>query len=121
MVDAGYGEENAYFECVHELKLITDLLHTHGVDGMRHRISGTASYGGLTRGPRIIDDSVRDRMRGVLSEIESGEFAREMLDRCDDPNRGTKALARVEENGPLAQAGKRVLPRLHPDAAKPKQ
>jgi ketol-acid reductoisomerase len=121
MVGAGYGEENAYFECVHELKLITDLLHTHGLDGMRERISGTASYGGLTRGPRIIDDGVRDRMREVLSEIESGEFAREMLEHCDDPQKGTAALAAEEKSGPLVQAGKRVLPRLHPDATLPKQ
>jgi len=121
MVEAGYGEENAYFECVHELKLITDLLHTHGLDGMREKISGTASYGGLTRGPRIIDDGVRDRMRQVLGEIESGQFAREMLDNCEDPAIGTAALSNQEKNCALVQAGKRVLPRLHPDAAQPKQ
>ena len=64
LVEKGYGPENAYFECVHELKLITDLLARHGVDGMRERISGTAAYGGLTRGPRIVDESVRNRAPG---------------------------------------------------------
>ncbi len=121
MVDAGYGEENAYFECVHELKLITDLLHAHGVDGMRERISGTASYGGMTRGPRLIDDGVRKRMRTILAEIESGQFAQEMLERCNDPEKGTAALAKLEKSGTLAQAGQRVLPRLHPGAIKMKQ
>jgi len=111
MVDAGYGEENAYFECVHELKLITDLMHRHGVDGMRRMISGTASYGGLTRGPRVIDDGVRERMRTILQEIEGGDFAREFLAR----NEETAALAAREATGTLAQAGRRMLPRLHPD------
>ncbi len=114
MVAGGYGEENAYFECVHELKLITDLLHRHGVDGMRNKISGTASYGGLTRGPRIIDDGVRARMQEILQEIENGEFAREFLARHDQ----TKILAQQEAAGPLAQTGHRMLPRLHPEADK---
>jgi ketol-acid reductoisomerase len=112
MVDAGYDEINAYFECVHELKLITDLLHKHGIDGLRDRISGTASYGGLTRGPRIIDDRVRSVMREILTEIESGVFAEEFLNNHDQ----TGVLARDEMDGPLARTGRSVLPRLHPDA-----
>lgn len=115
MVEAGYGQENAYFECVHELKLITDLLHRHGVDGMRRKISGTAAYGGLTRGPQIIDEGVRQRMRTVLAEIESGGFATEFLAHHDDPVGGTRALAEAEARGSLAAAGRRVLPRLHPE------
>ncbi len=114
MVDGGYGEENAYFECVHELKLITDLLHKHGLDGMRSRISGTAAYGGLTRGKRVINSQVRENMKAILLELESGEFAEEFLARHDDSEVGTKALANNEAQSPLAQAGKRVLPRLHP-------
>jgi ketol-acid reductoisomerase len=114
MVDAGYGEENAYFECVHELKLITDLLHQQGVDGMRGMISGTAAYGGLTRGPRVIDDAVRQRMREILQEIEDGGFAREFL----AGHAKTADLAAAEANGPLARTGRRMLPRLHPDADK---
>lgn len=112
MVAAGYGEENAYFECVHELKLITDLLHRHGVDGMRDKISGTAAYGGLTRGPRVIDDEVRRKMRQILAEIEDGRFAREFL----AEHAGTAELAAAEADGLLARTGRRMLPRLHPDA-----
>lgn len=119
MVEAGYGPENAYFECVHELKLITDLLHRHGVDGMRNKISGTASYGGLTRGPRVIDDSVRSRMKIILTEIEDGRFAQEFLAHHDDPRRGTRALAELEASSPLATTGQGVLPRLHPESEKP--
>lgn len=114
MVEAGYGRENAYFECVHELKLITDLLHRYGVDGMRQRISGTAAYGGLTRGPRVIDDGVRARMREILAEIENGEFAREFLAAHADPERGIENLIAEEANGTLAEAGRTLLPRLHP-------
>jgi ketol-acid reductoisomerase len=110
MVEAGYDETNAYFECVYELKLITDLLHRQGIDGMRKRISGTAAYGGLTRGPRVIDDRVRGKMRRILAEIETGVFAEEFL-----KNHGeTGNLADKEAGGPLARAGRRVLPRLHP-------
>ena len=112
MVDAGYGEENAYFECVHELKLITDLLHRYGVEGMRGMISGTASYGGLTRGPRLIDDGVRARMKDILQELEDGTFARELLARHGE----TAALAAAEAAGPLATTGRLMLPRLHPEA-----
>jgi ketol-acid reductoisomerase len=114
LVEAGYGEANAYFECVHELKLITDLLHRHGLEGLRARISDTAAYGGLTRGPRVIDDSVRARLREVLAEIESGEFARELLAHHADPHAGAAALARAEADSPLARAGRRVLPYLYP-------
>jgi len=115
MVEAGYGVENAYFECVHELKLITDLVHRHGVDGMRGKISGTAAYGGLTRGPRLIDDSVRSRMRDILAEIENGEFARDFLAGYKDPERGIQGLVAKEASGPLAAAGRVVIPRLHPE------
>ncbi len=108
LVEAGYGRENAYFECVHELKLITDLLHRHGLAGLRDRISGTAAYGGLTRGPRIIDAGVRERMREVLAEIEDGRFARELLAAAG----GSRELAAAEAAGPLAQAAASMLPRL---------
>ena len=111
MVAAGYDETNAYFECVHELKLITDLLHRHGIDGMRDRVSGTAAYGGLTRGPRLIDDRVRENMKRILSEIEAGDFAEEFLRNHAE----TENLARTEAESPLARTGHKVLPRLHPD------
>jgi len=112
LVSRGYGAENAYFECVHELKIIADLLHRHGVDGMRSRISGTAAYGGLTRGPRLIDRRVRDEMDKILDEIESGAFAREFLAKYSDPARGTAAASRQEADSPLARAGRALRERL---------
>ena len=79
LVDAGYQEEIAYFECLHELKLIVDLLYEGGFKGMRHAISDTAEYGDLTRGSRIVDDETQARMRAILADIRSGEFAREWV------------------------------------------
>ena len=108
----GYDQANAYFECVHELKLITDLLHRYGIDGMRRRISPTAAYGGLSRGPRLIDAGVRDRMHAMLDEIEDGRFAGEFLERHDDPDAGTRALADHEAATPLAAAGRALQARL---------
>ena len=79
LVEAGYQPEIAYFECLHELKLIVDLMQEKGIAGMRYSISDTAEYGDLTRGPRIIDENVRETMRELLAEIQSGEFAREWI------------------------------------------
>jgi ketol-acid reductoisomerase len=79
LVEAGYQPEIAYFECLHELKLIVDLMWEKGISGMRYSISDTAEYGDLTRGPRVIDEDVRDTMRELLAEIQSGEFAREWI------------------------------------------
>jgi ketol-acid reductoisomerase len=79
LVEAGYQPEIAYFECLHELKLIVDLIWEKGIAGMRYSISDTAEYGDLSRGPRIIDENVRDTMRELLGEIQSGEFAREWI------------------------------------------
>src|SRR5665811_1607555 len=78
-VDAGYQPEIAYFECLHELKLIVDLMYEHGISGMRYSISETAEYGDVTRGPRIITQETRAEMRRILAEIQSGEFAREWI------------------------------------------
>ena len=79
LVDAGYAPESAYFECLHELKLIVDLLYEGGLGWMRHSVSDTAEYGDFTRGPRIVTDETRSEMRRILAEIQSGEFAREWL------------------------------------------
>jgi ketol-acid reductoisomerase len=79
LVEAGYQPEVAYYECLHELKLIVDLIHKYGIGGMYERVSETARYGGLTRGPRIIDQDTKEKMRKVLREIQSGEFAEEWL------------------------------------------
>ena len=79
LVEAGYQPESAYFECLHELKLIVDLMYEQGIAGMRYSISDTAEYGDLTRGPRVIDDHVRATMRQILDEIRSGSFAEEWI------------------------------------------
>jgi len=79
LVGAGYQPESAYFECLHELKLIVDLMYEQGIAGMRYSISDTAEYGDLTRGPRVIDDHVRATMRQILDEIRSGAFAEEWI------------------------------------------
>ena len=79
LVAAGYQPESAYFECLHEVKLIVDLMYEQGIAGMRFSISSTAEYGDLTRGPRIINDAVREEMRRVLDEIQDGRFAEEWI------------------------------------------
>jgi ketol-acid reductoisomerase len=79
LVEAGYQPEIAYFECLHELKLIVDLMYKHGISGMRYSVSNTAEYGDLTVGPRIINDSVKARMKKALTRIQSGAFAREFI------------------------------------------
>ncbi len=79
LVEAGYQPESAYFECLHELKLIVDLMYEQGITGMRYSISTTAEYGDLTRGPRIITDETRAEMRRILDEIKSGAFAEEFV------------------------------------------
>ncbi len=79
LVEAGYDPEMAYFECLHELKLIVDLMHEKGLAGMRFSISNTAEYGDYTRGKRVITEETRANMRKILSDIQSGEFAREWI------------------------------------------
>jgi ketol-acid reductoisomerase len=79
LVEAGYQPESAYFECLHELKLIVDLMYENGIAGMRFSISDTAEYGDVTRGPRVISSAVRDEMRAILGEIRSGAFAEEWI------------------------------------------
>ncbi len=79
LVDAGYEPEFAYLECVHELKQIVDLIYAHGVDAMRRRISNTAEYGDLSRGPQLIGKETREAMKRILSEVRDGSFAREWM------------------------------------------
>jgi ketol-acid reductoisomerase len=79
LVDAGYAPEIAYFECLHELKLIVDLIYEGGLSYMRYSVSDTAEYGDYTRGPRIVNDQTRAEMKKILAEIQSGQFAREWI------------------------------------------
>src|SRR3954452_22314627 len=79
LVEAGYDPRLAYFECLHELKLIVDLMYEHGIQGMRHSISNTAEYGDMTRGPKVVTDETRQAMKKILADIQSGEFAKEWI------------------------------------------
>jgi len=79
LVEAGYQPEVAYFECMHELKLIVDLLYQGGLSWMRYSISNTAEYGDLTRGSRIITEETKEEMRAILEEVQTGAFAREWI------------------------------------------
>jgi ketol-acid reductoisomerase len=79
LVEAGYDPRLAYFECLHELKLIVDLMYEHGIQGMRDSISNTAEYGDMTRGPKVITDETRAAMKRILADIQSGDFAREWI------------------------------------------
>ncbi len=108
LVEAGYQPEIAYFECLHELKLIVDLMYEAGIAGMRYSISDTAQYGDMTRGPRLIDASVRERMRQILEEVQSGAFAREWIleNRAGRPM--FRALSRRDEDHLIEQVGRRL-------------
>jgi ketol-acid reductoisomerase len=105
LVEAGYDPQMAYFECLHELKLIVDLMYEKGLAGMRYSISNTAEYGDYTRGTRVIDEHVRAEMKRILGEIQSGDFAREWIaeNRAGQENfkrmRAEQAASQVEETG----------------------
>ena len=79
LVDAGYAPEMAYFECLHEVKLIVDLIYEGGIANMRYSISNTAEYGDYTRGPRLINDDVKAEMKRILGEIQAGQFTKEWM------------------------------------------
>lgn len=108
LVDAGYPPELAYFECLHELKFIVDLIHEAGISGMRKLISDTAKWGELTVGPRIIDKTVQKRMRSVLQEIRSGQFAREFIREMKPPRTRYKYSLRTAEMHPIEKVGARL-------------
>ncbi len=108
LVDAGYNPDLAYFECCHELKLIVDLIYEKGISGMRYSISNTAEYGDLTRGRRIITEDTRAEMRAILSEIQSGEFAKEWLTENLVGRPSFNAIARRDADHQVEQVGKRL-------------
>ncbi len=108
LVDAGYQPESAYFETLHEVKLIVDLIYEGGIANMRYSISDTAEYGDMTRGPRIITEETRAEMRKILAEIQTGEFAREwiMENRAGRPV--FDALRRRGQQHPIEDVGSRL-------------
>lgn len=108
LTEAGYQPESAYFECLHELKLIVDLMYQGGLNYMRYSISNTAEYGDYTRGPRIINESTRAEMKKILHEIQSGQFAREWILENKAGRPGFSATKRLERQHPVEQVGKRL-------------
>ncbi len=108
LVEAGYAPEMAYFECLHELKLIVDLMYEGGIANMRYSISNTAEYGDITRGPRVINEESRQAMREILAEIQRGEFAREFILENQAGSAVLKASRRLAEEHPIEQVGARL-------------
>ena len=108
LTEAGYAPEIAYFECLHELKLIVDLMYEGGISRMRYSVSDTAEFGDYTRGPRIIDARAKQEMKKILSEIQSGEFTRELI---EDDDAGRPALLKYRKEGaehPIEVTGKKL-------------
>src|SRR5947209_2285159 len=105
LVEAGYQPEIAYYECINELKLIVDLIYEGGFEYMRYSVSDVAEYGDLSRGERVVDDRVRETMRGMLEEIRSGAFARELFADDDAGRPGFAALRARHTGGQLAEGG----------------
>ncbi|MFM9117101.1 MAG: ketol-acid reductoisomerase [Planctomycetota bacterium] len=108
LVEAGYQPEMAYFECMHELKLIVDLFYQGGLNYMRYSVSNTAEYGDYTRGPRIITEQTRTEMRKILKEIQTGQFAREWILENKAGAPGFKATRRIQRTHQLEEVGLRL-------------
>jgi len=108
LIEAGYAPEMAYFECIHEVKLIVDLIYEGGVANMRYSVSNTAEYGDFTRGPRVVDDAAKQRMREILSEIQTGAFAREFILENQSGSVGFNAMRRRAAEHPMEEVGARL-------------
>jgi len=108
LVEAGYAPEMAYFECLHELKLIVDLMYEGGIANMRYSISNTAEYGDFTRGPRIITEQTKQEMKKILKEVQSGEFAREFILENQAGAPKLKALRRIGRAHPIEVVGEKL-------------
>jgi len=108
LTEAGYQPEVAYFECLHELKLIVDLMYEQGIAGMRYSISDTAEYGDLTRGPRVVNDQVRAEMRAILEEIRSGQFADEWIAEDEAGRQRFQDLEKAGHDHPIEVVGNRL-------------
>lgn len=108
LVEAGYQPEIAYFECLHELKLITDLIYQYGIQGMRQRVSDTAEYGDMTRGKVVIDERVRKKMKKLLKDVQSGRFAREWIKENEAGRPKFNELRKTEAAHPIEEVGRRL-------------
>ena len=108
LVEAGYQPEMAYFECLHEVKLIVDLMYEEGIAGMRYSISDTAEYGDVTRGPRIVTPATKKQMQRILKEIQSGKFAREWIAESESGRGNFNALREAGAKHQIEEVGKRL-------------
>jgi ketol-acid reductoisomerase len=113
LTEAGYQPELAYFECVHELKLIVDLIYQGGLSYMRYSISNTAEYGDFSRGPRIINAATKAEMKKILTEIQNGSFAKEFIAECDGGKKNFKRIEEEEKNQPVEVVGRRLRKMMH--------
>ncbi len=112
LVEAGYQPEVAYYECLHEVKLITDLLHEGGIKKMHQFISETAKFGDLTRGPRVVDERVKNEMRRILKEIQSGKFAREWIKENATGRRNYKRMLKEDMARQIEKVGAQLRARM---------
>src|SRR5215475_3520951 len=123
LVEAGYAPEIAYFECLHEVKLIVDLIYEGGLSRMRYSISNTAEYGDLTRGNQVVGDETRAKMKEILARIQDGSFAREWIEENKTGGKEFAALREAEKKHPIEEVGAKLrgmMSWLHKDAKKPK-
>ncbi|HWW80894.1 MAG TPA: ketol-acid reductoisomerase [Steroidobacteraceae bacterium] len=112
LVEAGYQPEVAYYECLHELKLIVDLLHEGGLTKMHQFISDTAKYGDLTRGPRIVDDRVKNVMRKVLKEVQTGKFAKQWIEESAAGGKNYQRLLKEDKDRQIEKVGSELRARM---------
>lgn len=112
LVEAGYQPEVAYYECLHELKLIVDLLHEGGLAKMHQFISDTAKYGDLTRGPRVVNDRTKKEMRKILKEIQSGKFARQWIRESESGAKNYRNLLKQDLRHPIEKVGEKLRARM---------
>src|SRR5919106_3117465 len=108
LTEAGYSPEMAYFECLHEMKLIVDLLYEGGISEMRYSISNTAQYGDMTRGPMVVNDETKNRMKGLLEQIQSGAFANEWMRENRNGKERFRNLERQSEDHEIEQVGRNL-------------
>jgi len=108
LTEAGYPPEMAYFECLHEVKLIVDLIYEGGIANMRYSISNTAEYGDLTRGPRVVNEETKAEMKRILKEIQSGEFAREFVEECNSGKISMNAKRRLASEHEIEHVGEQL-------------
>ena len=113
LVEAGYAPEIAYFECLHEVKLIVDLIQEGGLNYMRYSVSDTAEYGDYVSGPRVIDSHVRETMKGILADVQSGKFAKEWMDENRAGRKKFLAMREAQRNQPIEKVGAELREMMH--------